>query len=206
MRTLPHKTVERLSQYRRILTNLHKCGKQNIFSHELAAMLHITPVQVRRDIMLIGYTGTLKKGYNVSGLINLIGLLIDIEEGYRIAIIGVGNLGRAIINYLTSESRKMAFIVAFDKNPQKIGKKFSGVKCYDVKNLTDVINKENLKIAVLTVPPHTAKGITETLVKSGIKGILNYTSAPLNVPEHICLEEYSIITSLEKVAFFTKQQ
>jgi redox-sensing transcriptional repressor len=204
MKNLPHKTVERLSQYRRILIHALKTGKTHIFSHEIAGMLHITPVQVRRDIMLVGYTGTLKKGYDVKGLIDLISELIDLEEGHKIALIGIGNLGRAIINYLSAESTAMSVAAAFDVNPDKVNKKFAGVPCYDIRKLGEIVKAENISIAVLTVPPDKAVGITDTLVNSGIKGILNFTSTSLNVPEDVYLEEYSIITSLEKVAFFVK--
>lgn len=205
MKTLPHKTVERLSQYRRILLNSIKTGKTHIFSHEIAGMLHITPVQVRRDIMLIGYTGSLKRGYDIQGMITLIGNLIDTEDGHKIGIIGIGNLGRAIIKYISSENTQLKIIAAFDINPEKIDNKFFGVHCYHIDKLNEIINKENITIGVLTVPPDKAAEVTKILVTAGIRGILNYTSTPLNVPDNVYLEEYSIITSLEKVAFFAKR-
>jgi len=89
---LPHKTIERLSQYRRALLICLDKGKTHIFSHEIAKIQHITPVQVRRDLMLIGYSGTLRKGYNIQELIDLIGTIIDTEEGLKATIIGMGNL------------------------------------------------------------------------------------------------------------------
>ncbi|MBE0640851.1 MAG: redox-sensing transcriptional repressor Rex, partial [Bacteroidales bacterium] len=92
---LPGKTIERLSQYRRSLLLCLVQEKTHIFSHEIAALLHITPVQVRRDIMLIGYTGTLRQGYDIRELIDLIGEIIDSHEGLHVAVIGLGNLGRA---------------------------------------------------------------------------------------------------------------
>ena len=87
MKRLPDKTVERLSQYRRTLNNQLAKGKTHIFSHEIANLLHITPVQVRRDIMMIGYSGTLRKGYDISEIIELIGTIIDTAQGVRIAVI-----------------------------------------------------------------------------------------------------------------------
>ena len=95
MRNLPDKTVERLSQYRRSLNNQLEKGKTHIFSHEIANLLHITPVQVRRDIMLIGYSGTLRKGYDIKEMVELIGKIIDTDKGQKIAVIGLGNLGKA---------------------------------------------------------------------------------------------------------------
>ncbi len=205
MKNLPHKTVERLSQYRRILLNSLKSGKDHIFSHEIASLLHITPVQVRRDIMLIGYNWTHRKGYNINGLIELIGKIIDTEKGQKVALVGVGNLGRAIINYLSAQKTKLSIVAVFDNNPEKVGKKFSGVTCYHIDDINKIVKKEDITIGVLTVPPDTAAEAADSLVQAGIKGILNYASTPLNVPEDVYLEEYDIITSLEKVSFFAKK-
>jgi redox-sensing transcriptional repressor len=205
MPTLPHKTIERLSQYRRLLLNLSKSGKDHVFSHDVASLLHITPVQVRRDIMLIGYNWTHRKGYNINGLIEIIGKLIDTEKGQKVALVGVGNLGRAIINYLSAQKTKLSIIAVFDNNPEKVGKKFSGVPCYHIDDINKIVKKEGITIGVLTVPPDTAADVADSLVKAGIKGILNYASSRLNVPDEVYLEEYDIITSLEKVSYFAKK-
>ncbi|MGM0505488.1 MAG: winged-helix domain-containing protein, partial [Bacteroidota bacterium] len=92
---LPEKTIGRLSEYRRTLLNCLAKGKTHIYSHELANLHNITAVQVRRDIMLIGYSTTLKKGYDVKALIDVIGDIIDTEDGLNAAVIGIGNLGKA---------------------------------------------------------------------------------------------------------------
>ncbi len=204
MKHLPHKTIERLSQYRRALLICAAKGKAHIFSHEIAKIQHITPVQVRRDIMLIGYTGTLRKGYNVQELIDLIGDIIDTKEGLNVAIVGIGNLGRAMINYFNGKRTKLSIVAAFDSNPDKVERAFSGVKCYHIDQMGEIIKNENISIGIITVPAGAAPEITEKLVNSGIKGILNFTPKPVNVPSRIYLEEYDMITSLEKIAFFVK--
>ena len=204
MKHLPHKTIERLSQYRRALLLVHAKGKTHIFSHEIAKIIHITAVQVRRDIMLIGYTGTLRKGYNVKELIDLIGSIIDSEKGLKVCVVGVGNLGRAIIKYFSGKRTKLQIAAVFDNNPEKVGKEYYGAKCYDVKELKEVIRKLDIKIGIITVPGEQASCIASSLVKAGIKGILNYSPKPVNVPKNVHLEEYDMITSLEKVAFFVK--
>lgn len=204
MKHLPHKTIERLSQYRRALLICAAKGKTHIFSHEIAKIQHITAVQVRRDIMLIGYTGTLRKGYSVQELIDLIGDIIDTKEGLNVAVLGIGNLGRAMINYFNGKRTKLSIVAAFDNNPDKVDRVFSGVKCYHTDQMGEIIKNENISIGIITVPAGAAPEITEKLVKSGIKGILNYTPKPVNVPNKIYLEEYDMITSLEKVAFFVK--
>ena len=203
---LPDKTIERLSQYRRILLACLDQGKQHIFSHELAGMLHITPVQVRRDIMLIGHTGTLRRGYDVGDLVNRISRIIDIELGMKVIVMGVGLLGSAIINYFTGKRSKLTIVGAFDIDPEKVNRVYAGVACYPADKLREIVKAEDIDIAILTVPPADAVTTTEKLVMAGIRGILNYTSTPVNVPPHVYLEEYDMITSLEKVAYFVKKQ
>lgn len=201
---LPEKTVERLSQYRRVLLNCLKEGKTRIFSHELANILHLTSVQVRRDIMLIGYSGTLRKGYDVKDLSNKIGKIIDSDSAQNVAIIGVGNLGRAIIGYLKGKRTKLSIIAAFDINPEKVNRVISGIQCYPIEKMEEIIKKENISIGILTVPAEVAAEATENLVIAGVKGILNYTPVPVNVPDNVFLEEYDMITSLEKVTYYVK--
>ncbi len=203
MELLPEKTVERLSQYRRSLQRVLDEGKTHIYSHEIAKLLHITPVQVRRDIMLIGHSGTLRKGYDIQNLIDLIGQIIDCSHEQKVAIVGVGKLGQALLNYLSESSTKLKIAALFDNNPEKIGKVFSGVVCYSVDRLGEIIKREKISIAIITVPPDQAKDIKEKLLAAGILGIINYTPVSLNV-EGAFLEEYDVITSLEKVAYFAK--
>lgn len=205
IKNLPHKTVERLSQYRRTLLMILSKEKTHVFSHEIAQMLHITPVQVRRDLMLIGYSGNLRKGYDIKELIELIGRIIDSERGQRVAVVGLGNLGKAIISYFKGKRSKLAIIAAFDINPEKINRVYDGVACHHVSQITDIIRQNNISIGIIAVPAEQAPEIAETMVLAGIKGILNFTPKPLNVPPYVYLEEYDMITSLEKVAFFAKK-
>lgn len=205
VKNLPHKTVERLSQYRRSLLMILSKEKTHVFSHEIAQMLHITPVQVRRDLMLIGYSGNLRKGYDIKELIELIGRIIDSEKGQRVSVIGLGNLGKAIISYFKGKRSKLSIIAAFDVNPEKINRVYDGVACYHISQLTDIIKQNNIAIGIIAVPAEEAPEIAEILVLAGVKGILNFTPKPLNVPPYVYLEEYDMITSLEKVAFFAKK-
>lgn len=204
MNILPDKTVERLSQYRRNLLICKSRGKTHIFSHEIANIHNITPVQVRRDIMLIGYTGTLRKGYNVEELVELIGEILDKQEGQNVAIIGAGNLGRAIIKYFHNQRDKLRMVAAFDTSPEKVNTNFDGIPIYHIDDLEKIVRKEHITIAIVSVPVSAAEETAKVLVESGIKGVLNYTPRPINVPDHIYLEEYDMITSLEKVAYFAK--
>lgn len=204
MKNLPDKTVERLSQYRRSLNNQLSKGKTHIFSHEIANLLHITPVQVRRDIMLIGYSGTLRKGYDIQDLVKQIGQIIDTPKGQNIAVLGMGNLGKAFIHYLHEKRTKLKIVAAFDINPDKIDKSYAEVHCYHLDKLDEIVKSESITMGIITTPPEVAKEMAEKLRDAGVKGILNFTPKPLSEEEGIYLEEYDMITSLEKVAYFVK--
>lgn len=204
MKNLPDKTVERLSQYRRSLNNQLQKGKTHIFSHEIANLLHITPVQVRRDIMLIGYSGTLRKGYSIKEMVDLIGKIIDTAEGQKIAVIGLGNLGKAFIHYMYEKRSKLKIVAAFDINPEKIDKTYEDVYCYHLDRLEEIINEMSITVAIITTPPEVTSPMADRLKEAGIKGILNYTPRALSPREGVYLEEHDMITSLEKVAYFVK--
>ncbi len=203
---LPPRTIERLSKYRRLLTEYMHIKEAHIFSHNLAQLLNITPEQVRRDLMLIGLTGNHRKGYNIDALVDLIGKTIDSYEPHNIAIIGIGNLGRAVTAFIRKSGSRLRIVASFDIDPLKIGQKIAGVHCYPVGDIEKMIKKLDISIAILTVPPDAAKGIAGILTDSGIKGILNLTSVHLDLPEHIYLKDYDIITSLEEIGFFIKSK
>jgi redox-sensing transcriptional repressor len=199
---LPPRSVERLSKYRRLLNRLNDGNGGFIFSHDLARLLNLTPVQVRRDLMLIGLEGNRRKGYNIRALIELIGATIDKEEGHNVAIVGMGNLGRAITAFLQKSKSRHNILAAFDVDPGKINRDISGIPCFDHQLIPDIVNKLKINIAILTVPPEAATEIADLLIRSGIKGILNFTSVSLDIPASVYLKDYDIITSLEEIGFF----
>jgi len=201
---LPERTVERLSEYRRSLLQCLEEGKTHIYSHELAQLHHNTAVQVRRDIMFIGYSSMQRKGYDVKELIHVIGEILDSEKGLNVAVIGIGNLGRAVTTYFLGKRSRLNIIATFDVDPTKIGRVISGVKCYSLSRVKELIDAHNISIAIMTVPSDFAAEVSDQLVEAGIKGVLNFTTVPLNVTPNVYLDEYDMITSLEKVAYFVK--
>jgi len=178
--TLPERTVERLSEYRRSLLQCLEEGKTHIFSHELANLHHNTAVQVRRDIMFIGYTSMQRKGYDVRELVDVIGEILDSEMGLNVAVIGIGNLGRAFTTYFVGKRSKLNIIATFDVDTTKIDRVISGVKCYPLNRLKEVVETHQISIAILTVPADSASEVAAQLVEAGIKGLMNFTTIPLN--------------------------
>ena len=206
MKILPEKTIERLSEYRRTLFRCLEDGKTRIYSHELADLHSITAVQVRRDIMLIGYSTFQRKGYNVQELIKVISLVIDSTEAINACVVGLGNLGKAISAYFIGKRPKLNLVATFDIDPKKIGSSINGVQCYSIERLREIIANKNISIGILTVPVYSAQEMAKAMMQAGIKGILNFTTVNLNIQESIYLEEFDMITSIEKVAYFVKHQ
>ena len=201
---LPPRTVERLSKYRRLLGKYIKVEGAHIFSHDLARLLNLTPVQVRRDLMLLGISGNHRRGYNINELIDRIGQMIDVDNGHNIAIVGMGNLGRAVTAFIRKSESKMNILAGFDIDPTKVNGSIVGVPCYHIDNAPKIIKELSIDIAILTTSPDSAKEIARVFIESGVKGILNFTSVHLDVPEDVYLKDYDIVTSLEEIGFFIK--
>lgn len=199
---LPPRTVERLSKYRRLLFKYRDLEEAHIFSHKLADLFNITPEQVRRDLMLIGLTGNHRKGYNIRALIELIGNTIDREGSQQVALVGIGNLGRAVLGFIRKAETRMNVVAAFDTDKNKVNTTIAGVPCYPADKMEQIIQDKAIHIAILTVPPESAAQIAILLQQAGIKGILNFTSVHLDVTPEIYLKNYDIITSLEEIGFF----
>jgi redox-sensing transcriptional repressor len=119
---------------------------------------------------------------------------------------GLGNLGKAILNYFAGKRPKLKVVAAFDINPEKIGHLYAGVPVLYVDELKEKMVSLDISIGIITVPFDKAHETANLLVDSGIRGILNFSSKPLNLPEHVYLEEYDMITSIEKVAYHTKKK
>ncbi|MBQ1226991.1 MAG: redox-sensing transcriptional repressor Rex [Alistipes sp.] len=202
---IPEKTIERLSEYRRTLLSCHNQGITHIFSHVLAGMHGITAVQVRRDLMLIGFSSDTKKGYDVKTLIEFINHILDSEDVMNVAIIGMGHLGQAITNYFNGKRRKLRIVASFDVDSEKVGKTIDDIPCYHMDQFEEVVSRMDISIAVISSPTRVAPSLVVPIINAGIKGVLNFTSAPLNFPQGIVSENYDITTILEKVAYFVKE-
>ena len=202
---IPEKTIERLSEYRRTLMNLHKQGISHIFSHVLAGMHGITAVQVRRASTLIAFSSGTQKGYDVEVLIDFINGILDSPTPMNIAVIGMGHLGQAITRYFNSKGLNLKIVAAFDVDPDKVGKTIEDIPCYSMNDFETDVSNLDINIAVLSCPSRVASELVVPIVNAGIKGVLNFTSKPLNFPLGIVVENYDITTLLEKVAYFVKE-
>ncbi len=202
---IPEKTIERLSEYRRTLRSCLRQGITHIFSHVLAGIHGITAVQVRRDLMLIGFSSDTKKGYDVKVLIDFIGRILDSAEPMNIAVLGMGHLGQAITKYFNGKGLKLRITAAFDVDPAKVGHTIDGICCYHMDRFEEMAEELDISIVIVSSPTSVAPQLVLPIINAGIRGVLNFTSTPLNFPQGIVVENYDITTLLEKVAYFVKE-
>jgi redox-sensing transcriptional repressor len=205
MKAASEKTIERLSLYRRLLRGMLSQGMQSVYSHQLADRIGGTAAQVRRDLMDIGFSGSSKAGYDVEALIATIGDYLDNPEGEPVALVGMGNLARALLPFYAARHGKLKIAASFDKDPQKAGRVIKGCRCYPMADLDAVLKEQGIRVAILTVPADAAQRSAECLVEAGVRGILNYTSVPLRLPPRVAVEDIDMTVALEKVAFLARR-
>ena len=200
-----HKAIGRLCVYRRSLRKLQAMGKPFVYSHELATEASVSPAQVRRVLMGIGYSGSPNRGYDTSELLRSIAMLLDSPEGEGVALVGVGNLGRAIIAYMARQRPHLFVAAAFDSDPEKIGRVIHGCRTLAVEEMPRAVREHDLHVGIVAVPSAAAQDAADRLVAAGIRGLLNFAPVPLRLPESIYVEEIDLTVSLEKAAYFARR-
>lgn len=193
--------IGRLPRYFRYLGELKDEGVERISSQDLSELMKVTASQIRQDFNNFGGFGQQGYGYNVEYLYNEIGKILGLDKQHNFIIIGAGNLGRALGNYMNFERRGFIFKGMFDQNPELVGKNVRGVKVMSMDKLDGFVAENDIDIAVLTIPKTGAVGVAEQLVQNGIKAIWNFAHVDLNVPEGIQVENVHLSDSLMKLSY-----
>lgn len=201
---IPQATAKRLPLYYRFLKNLHTSGKQRVSSAELSEAVKVDSATIRRDFSYFGALGKKGYGYNVNYLLTFFRKTLDQDELTKVALIGVGNLGTAFLNYNFLKNNNTKIEVAFDVDPEKMGTKIREVPVYHMDDLEKVLENSDIQVAILTVPAPVAQVITDRLVKAEVKGILNFTPARLNVPASIRVHHIDLAVELQSLVYFLK--
>ena len=199
------RTIGRLSLYRRLLNELMAQGQRSIYSHELAALIGGTAAQIRRDLMAVGYSGSPTHGYDIRELVVSIGNFLDAPRVQGVALVGVGNLGRAIMAFFAGRRPKLSIVAAFDNDPYKVNRVIHGCRGYSLDAASTVVKDQGIAVGILCVPSSSAQDVAARLVRAGIRGILNFAPVPLRVPANVFVEDIDMTMSLEKVAYFGRQ-
>lgn len=191
--------------YRVLLSALLQSGAKSVYSHQLATSAGVSAAQVRRDIMTLGYSGSPQHGYDIAALIESIDSFLDAPEGQKVALVGVGNLGRAVANYFLGRRPKLRLVALFDVDPEKHGRLIAGLRCYPQSELTEVVRSQGVSIVIISVPADSAQAVAEACIQGGAQGILNFAPVALRVPPGAYVENLDMARALEKVAYFARQ-
>jgi redox-sensing transcriptional repressor len=201
---IPNKTIERVSLYKRIVNDLLKKGKNQIFSHEIAQLAGAKSSQIRHDFMFIGTNGRANSGYDLRELQANIDHFLTAGTTDDFCIVGVGNLGRAILAFFHARHKNIQIKTAFDKDPELKDKVIHGCRCYSMESANEIIRNEKIKLGIIAVPAEQAQGVAEILIGAGISGIVNFAPAPLKLSEGIYVENVDLTMYMEKAAFITR--
>ena len=193
--------IKRLPRYRRYLEDLMKKDVDRISSNELSNLIGYTASQIRQDLNNFGGFGQQGYGYNVSYLYGEISKILGLTNKHHLIIIGAGNLGQAIANYMNFEKRGFIFKGIFDANPALHGKMIRDMEVQPMENMEEFIKAHDIDIAVLTIPKTGAVKVAEELVKNNIKAIWNFAHVDLNVPKDIQVENVHLSESLMKLSY-----
>ncbi|MFH1732245.1 MAG: redox-sensing transcriptional repressor Rex [Planctomycetota bacterium] len=202
---ISEQTIGRLSLYRRLLDKLAQDGITQIYSHELAEKTRFTPAQVRRDLMPVGPAGNTRRGYDVAELIRSIDDYLDAPAGQQVAVVGIGNLGRALLTFFSARRPNLHLVAGFDINPSRVERVTHGCRIHHIDELADIVREQNITLVILSVPSAAAQAAADQCVSAGVRGILNFAPVPLRVPPTVYVSNVDLTMCLEMVAFFARQ-
>lgn len=193
--------IGRLPRYFRYLGELKDNGQERVSSQELSEIMKVTASQIRQDFNNFGGFGQQGYGYNVEYLYTEIGKILGLDHEHHLVLIGAGNLGQAIANYMNFEKRGFLIRGIFDVNPRLIGMKVRDIEVRPMEELEEFIKKHDIDIGVLTLPKTAAADVANRLVSCGIKAIWNFAHVDLNVPEGVLVENVHLSDSLMKLSY-----
>lgn len=199
---VPDIVISRLPAYLQVLNQMAKEGLHTVSSKMLAERLGSTAAQIRKDLSFFGGFGKQGMGYSIYHLIEQLQLILNLDQIWRVAVIGAGDLGRALIRYQGFANRGIEIALVFDKHPKVVGTKVAAVIVRHVDTMVEDILNMQIKLAILTVPGEAAQSTAEGLFKAGIKAILNYAPVTLKVPEDVHVQHIDPVLQLQRMMYY----
>ena len=199
---IPKATAKRLPLYYRYLLLLNDEGKDKVSSTELAEAVQVDSASIRRDFSYFGALGKRGYGYDVKNLLSFFKKILNQDTLTNVALVGVGNLGHALLNYNFKRSNNIRISCAFDINPEITGKIMQGVPVYSMEEMKKQIADQQIRIAILTVPQSTAQKTADEMIEAGIKGIMNFTPIRLSAPNGVRIQNVDLATELQTLIYF----
>lgn len=201
----PKATAKRLPVYLRYLNILHDSGVIRIKSKGFSEITQIPSATIRRDFSYLGELGRSGYGYDVPYLIDVFSNLLDIQEEKRIALIGFGNLGKAIAKNNFRRNGNLNIVAVFDNNPEFIHQEIEGFYVYSIEELSQVVLQENITVAITTVPSKFSQDVVNQIVDANITAILNFAPDRVTVPNHVTVQYIDLTTELQTLIFFDRE-
>ncbi len=202
---IPQATAKRLPLYYRHLNNLHQQGKQRISSKELSEAVKVDSATIRKDFSYFGELGRKGYGYDIQHLIQFFRKALDQDEVSKVALVGVGNLGTALLHYNFIKNNNTKVELAFDTKKNLIGTEIGDVPIYASDRLKEVLKEKDIRVVILTVPAQVAQDVTDELVEAGVEGILNFTPSRLTVPDTVRVHHIDLSVELQSLIYFLKK-
>lgn len=198
---IPEKTVTRLSIYLRCLEELENDGIVSVSSSQLANRFGLNSAQVRKDLAYFGQFGVRGLGYYVGALRHNLERILGLEQEWEVALVGLGNLGSALVAYKGFQEKGFKISAVFDRDPAKIGRRVEGIPVMDASKIVPVIRKRKIKIGILAVPAVSAQVALNLLVEAGVTAILNFVPAQLTVPDSVKLQNVDLSVLLKTLSY-----
>lgn len=198
---VPKAVVNRLSLYLREIQHLIAAGHATTSSGRLGRQLGFSDAQVRRDLAYFGHFGQPGVGYRCDELVAAIRGILGTDREWRVAMVGVGNLGRALLGYKGFGSQGFSIVAAFDADQDKTERQVEGVPVYSLEELERIIRAERIELGLLAVPAEAAQQSADRLVSAGVSGILNFAPVTLNLPDGVSHVGVDLATELEQLCF-----
>jgi len=205
-RGVPGPTVGRLSRYLRAFSQFERDGRKVASSRELARATALSPEAVRKDLAHFGQFGRRGIGYDVKSLAAQVREILGLSKPRAVAIVGVGNLGTSLLQYGGFAKAGFKVEAAFDTDPSKVGWELEGVRIWPMGALRQILREKRIEIAILAVPAGQAQRVTDELVDSGVRAILNFAPIVLSTPPSVMVRAVDLASEMERLTYFLDRE
>jgi len=201
---IPPVVIDRLPLYARALAALEAQGREVVSSQELGQLLDVTPAQIRKDLSYFGRFGKQGRGYNVGKLLAELRRILGLNRQWRIVLVGVGRLGRAILGYEGFVPQGFRIVEAFDSDPRIISTSINGLTIKNTRDLEPALRSHPVDVGIVAVPAETAQDVIDSLVRCGVRAILNYAPIAAQVPRGVHLKRIEPVLALQSMTYYLK--
>ena len=201
---IPPVVIDRLPLYTRALSALESEAREVVSSQELGTRLGVTPAQIRKDLSYFGRFGKQGRGYNVRKLLDELQRILGLDRQWRMALVGVGKLGRAILGYEGFAPQGFRIVQAFDTDPKRVGEQLNGLTVKSADELESALSANPVDVGIVAVPAEIAQSVIDTLVKCGVRAILNYAPIAAQVPRGVHLKRIEPVLALQSMTYYLK--